>query len=58
VPKLAGQNPGYLTAAIKAFKSGDRANPVMAEIAGKLADADIASVAAYFSAQSCGPNSN
>ena len=58
VPRLAGQNAGYLTAAIKAFKAGDRANPAMAEVAAKLADADIASVAAYFSAQSCGPNSN
>ncbi|MBV8294701.1 MAG: c-type cytochrome [Mycobacterium sp.] len=56
LPKLAGQNAPYLIAAIKAFQTGQRMNPIMSDIAGKLAEADIRSVAAYFSAQSCGPN--
>ena len=58
LPSLAGQNPGYLAAAIKAFKTGDRASPIMSDVATKLADSDIAGVAAYFSAQSCASHSN
>jgi predicted CXXCH cytochrome family protein len=58
LPRLAGQNPGYLVAAIKAFKSGDRPNPAMSAVTAKLADADIAGIAAYYAAQSCGPNSH
>jgi cytochrome c553 len=58
LPKLAGQNTPYLIAAIKAFKTGQRASPSMSEIVGKLADTDIADLSAYFSAQSCRPNSN
>jgi len=58
LPRLAGQNSGYVIASLKAFKSGARDNPTMSAIAGKLADADIAGVAAYYSAQSCAPNSH
>jgi cytochrome c553 len=58
LPRLAGQNAGYLIASLKAFKTGARDNPTMSAIAGKLADADVAGVAAYYSAQSCGPNSH
>lgn len=57
LPKLAGQNSGYLVAAIKAFKTGERSNPIMSEIAAKLDEADISGVAAYFAAQNCGTNS-
>jgi len=56
LPKLAGQNSAYLIAAVKAFKTGQRMNPIMTDIAGKLTEADITGVAAYFSDQSCGPN--
>src|SRR5215831_14702972 len=29
VPKIAGQQPGYIVAALKAYKSGDRSHPSM-----------------------------
>ena len=50
-PKLAGQNPDYLVHSLQAYKSGKRKNPIMAEQAKNLSDADIADLAAYFSAQ-------
>jgi len=53
LPKLAAQNSGYLVAAIKAFRTGERTNPIMSEIAGKLDETDINGVAAYFAAQNC-----
>lgn len=48
-PRLAGQYADYLTRALKAYKSGERKNPVMATFAGTLNDDDINNVAAYFS---------
>lgn len=50
-PKLAGQHAAYLEAQLKAFKSGTRANPIMAGQAAALSDADMANLAAYFSSQ-------
>src|SRR5947208_16654483 len=29
VPKIAGQQPGYIVAALKAYKSGERSHPSM-----------------------------
>jgi cytochrome c553 len=52
-PKLAGQKPGYLANALKAFRAGLRKDPMMAGIARGLSDADIANLAAYFASQSC-----
>jgi len=52
-PKLAGQKPGYLVNALKAFRTGLRTDPMMSGVARGLADADIANLAAYFSSQSC-----
>lgn len=52
-PLLAGQAPGYLVNALKAFKAGLRKNPMMATTAGSLSDADIVNLAAYYSAQQC-----
>lgn len=49
-PKIAGQNPAYLTAALKAYRDGQRSGPqasVMAAMAKPLSDADIANLAAY-----------
>ena len=48
VPKLRGQRPEYLVAALKAYKSGDRSHPSMRAIVGSLSDADIANLAAYY----------
>lgn len=50
-PKLAGQHPDYLYQALKDYKAGKRKNPIMAGMAGNLSDADMADLAAYFSAQ-------
>jgi cytochrome c553 len=50
-PKLAGQHPDYLVHALKEYKSGKRKNPVMAEQAKNLSDADMADLAAWFSVQ-------
>ena len=48
VPMIAGQNPGYLANALKAYRSGERSHPSMRGIAGSLSDQDIADIAAYY----------
>ena len=49
VPKLSGQNPLYIVAALKEYKSGERGHPTMKAIAASLSEADMADLAAYFS---------
>ena len=48
VPKIAGQNPGYLVSALKAYKSGERSHPSMRGVAASLTDQDMADLAAYY----------
>lgn len=48
-PKLAGQHEDYLIAELKAFKGGDRKDPLMSPMAAPLSDKDIQDLAAYFS---------
>ncbi len=48
-PNLAGQKPGYLTKQMKAFRDGDRKDPMMSPMAAPLTDEDIANLTAYFS---------
>ncbi len=48
-PNLAGQKPGYLVKQMKAFRDGDRKDPMMSPMAAPLSDDDIANLAAYFS---------
>ena len=50
VPKLAGQNAGYIVNALKAYKSGERSHPSMRGIAGSLSDQDMADLAAFYAA--------
>ena len=50
VPRIAGQQPGYLVNALKAYKSGARAHPSMRGIAASLSDQDMADLAAYYGA--------
>jgi cytochrome c553 len=50
-PSIAGQNEAYIVATLEAFKAGERTDPVMGAQANPLSDADIADLAAYFSAQ-------
>jgi cytochrome c553 len=48
VPMIAGQNPGYIANALKAYRSGDRTHPSMRGVARSMSDEDIADVAAYY----------
>ena len=49
VPKLGGQNAGYIVNALKAYKAGDRQHPTMKAIASSLSEQDMADLAAYYS---------
>jgi cytochrome c553 len=51
VPKLGGQNAGYIVSALKAYKAGDRQHPTMKAIAASLSDQDMADLAAYYSSK-------
>ena len=47
-PHLAGQPAIYLSAQLKAYRSGERKHEVMAVMAKPLSDADINALAAWF----------
>src|SRR3954464_4867492 len=49
IPNLAGQKPGYLSAQLTAFRTGDRKHELMNAIASQLSDADIADLVAFWS---------
>ncbi len=48
VPKLGGQNAGYIVAALKAYKAGERNHETMKAIASSLSEQDMADLAAYY----------
>lgn len=48
VPKVAGQHPEYIVAALNAYRSGERPHKTMQANAANLTDEDIADIAAYF----------
>jgi len=48
-PNLAGQVPGYISAQLKAFKSGERVNAIMAGQSAGLSDKDMDDLDAYYS---------
>src|SRR5262245_40621607 len=48
VPKIAGQNPGYIVAALKAYKSGERSHPSMRGIAASLSEEDMKHLAEFY----------
>ncbi|HCY16777.1 MAG: cytochrome C [Curvibacter sp. GWA2_64_110] len=50
VPMISGQGAKYITAALNAYKKGERKHPSMRGIAETLSDQDIADVAAYYEA--------
>lgn len=50
-PNLAGQHEDYIRTALKAYRSGQRKNPVMGGMAAPLTDADIRELARYYSSQ-------
>ena len=47
-PHLAGQVPGYIADQLAKFKSGERANPIMAGMSAALSEQDMANIDAYF----------
>ncbi len=49
-PNIAGQPVGYLERALRAFRSGQRQNPMMTVAARDLSDQDIRDLAAYYGA--------
>ena len=50
VPKLGGQKPEYIVAALKAYKRGERDFATMRAIAADLSDKDMEDIAAYYGA--------
>ena len=48
VPKIAGQQPGYIVAALKAYKSGERSHPSMRGIAASLNEEQMKALADYY----------
>ena len=54
-PKLAQQHPQYLIKQLQEFKSGKRANPVMAAMSAGLVDADMKNIAYWVTSQTAKP---
>ena len=48
-PNLAGQKGVYLIKQMKAFRDGDRKDPMMSPMASALTDEDIDNLAAHYS---------
>jgi cytochrome c553 len=48
-PNLAGQKASYLTKQIKAFRDGQRSDPMMSNMVKTLTDKDAEDLAAYYS---------
>jgi cytochrome c553 len=48
VPKIGGQSPQYIEAALKAYRQGARNHPSMTAIAKGLTDQQITALAAYY----------
>jgi cytochrome c553 len=48
VPKLGGQDPGYIVKALQDYRSGVRKHPSMDAVAASLSDQDMADLAAYY----------
>jgi len=51
VPRLIGRNPADITAAMAAFKSGQRPSTVMDRIAKGFSDDEVKAIAAWYGAQ-------
>lgn len=48
-PSLAGQGKDYLAKQLRAFKRGERKDPLMSPIANTINDADVELIAEYYS---------
>ena len=58
VPKLGGQNAGFIAAALTEYKKGERKHPTMRAIASSLTDQDMADISEYYAAQNSGATNN
>jgi cytochrome c553 len=47
-PKLGGQHAAYLEKALRAYRSGARAHPVMSRMASMLTDREIGEIARFY----------
>jgi cytochrome c553 len=50
-PRLAGQHERYIAKQLRAFKAGDRENPIMMPMASSLSAQDMRDIGAYFATQ-------
>jgi len=55
VPKLEGQYPEYLVAALQEYKNGERSHTTMHSQAASLSEQDMADVAVYFAGKPLQP---
>lgn len=51
VPMISGQGAKYITAALNAYKKGERKHPTMRNVAASLTDQDIADLSAFYEQQ-------
>jgi cytochrome c553 len=56
VPELVGQHPGYILAALKEYKSGERSHGTMHQQAASLSDQDMLDIASYFGSPALNPS--
>jgi len=54
-PKLAGQDPDYITKQLADFKSGARKDPIMSGMAAPLSATDMKNIGAYFASLKAKP---
>jgi cytochrome c553 len=54
IPNLAGQQPDYLVAQLRAFRAGTRKNPLMESIAAQLSDAEMTALARHWNSLPAG----
>jgi cytochrome c553 len=57
VPKLGGQNPQYIVAALKEYRNGERDFATMRAIASTLSEQDMEDIAAYYGSTKVGTDS-
>lgn len=55
VPRLKGQHPQYIQAALKEYRSGDRSHITMHAQASELSDQDMADIASFFAGKPLTP---
>ena len=52
-PNIACQKEKYLVKSIKAYKNGERNDPMMKPMVASLSEADIENIAAYYATLNC-----